>query len=195
MHINTSNQHYPISEQEIRLAYPNTSFSQPFKAPDEYAWVFPAPQPEHNPTYQTVREVPPVLTTKGHYEQQWEVVPRFTEYTDEQGVLHTVVEQEVAAATVAALATQASIIQSVQARLDTFAQTKFYDGILSACTYATSAVPKFALEGQYAVTARDTTWATATSILEAVIAGTRPVPSGYAEIEPELPVLSWPVVP
>ena len=90
---------------------------------------------------------------------------------------------------------QASIISAVQARLDSFAQTKFYDGILSACTYATSSVPKFMLEGQYAVSARDATWSAANTILEAVIAGTRPVPSGYAEIKPELPVLSWPVVP
>lgn len=93
------------------------------------------------------------------------------------------------------LKVQASIISAVQARLDSFAQTKFYDGILSACTYATSSVPKFMLEGQYAVSARDATWSAANTILEAVIAGTRPVPSGYAEIEPELPVLSWPEVP
>lgn len=104
-------------------------------------------------------------------------------------------EQIEANTTANALNIQASIIQAVQARLDTFAQTKFYDGILSACTYATSSIPKFALEGQYAVDARDTTWATATGILEAVLAGTRPVPTGYAEIEPELPVLAWPVVP
>jgi hypothetical protein len=80
-----------------------------------------------------------------------------------------------------------------QQRLDTFAQTRFYSGILSLCTYATSANPKFKQEGQYGVEARDTTWAKLYEILAEVEAGTRPVPSSYDEIEPELPTLEWPV--
>lgn len=87
---------------------------------------------------------------------------------------------------------QASIVSATQQRLDAFARTRNYDGILSACTYATSAVPKFAAEGQYAVQARDATWATLYTILAEVEAGTRPVPSGYADIEPDLPALAWP---
>lgn len=84
------------------------------------------------------------------------------------------------------------IIQQTQARLDTFAQTRNYDNILSACTYATSPTVKFSTEGQYCVTARDATWAKLLGILSEVEAGTRPVPTGYAEIEPELPPLVWP---
>lgn len=42
---------------------------------------------------------------------------------------------------------QAQVVQSTQQRLDDFARTRNYDGILSACTYATSTVPKFAAEG------------------------------------------------
>ena len=34
------------------------------------------------------------------------------------------------------------IVSSTQQRLDDFAKTRNYDGILSACTYATSIVPK-----------------------------------------------------
>ena len=79
-----------------------------------------------------------------------------------------------------------------QQRLDAFAQTRNYDGIMSACTYATSAIPKFAEEGQYCVTARDTTWATLYTIMAEVEAQTRPMPSGYSDIEPLLPVLAWP---
>lgn len=84
------------------------------------------------------------------------------------------------------------IVADTQARLDAFARTRNYDGILSLCTYATSAVPKFQAEGQYGVDARDNTWAKLYEMLAEVEAGTRPIPSGYADIEGELPVLQWP---
>jgi hypothetical protein len=64
--------------------------------------------------------------------------------------------------------------------------------MLSACTYATSTVTKFAEEGQYCVDARDATWNKLYEIMAKVEAGTRPVPSGYSDIEAELPVLEWP---
>jgi hypothetical protein len=89
-------------------------------------------------------------------------------------------------------ALQASVVEQTQARLDTFAATRNYAGILSLCTYATSTNAKFQAEGQYGVEARDETWAKLYEILAEVEAGTRPVPIGYAEIEPELPVLVWP---
>lgn len=63
-----------VSEQEIRLAYPNTSFTHPFNPPDEYAWVFPIAQASYDPITQFVREVLPELTLLGHYEQRFEVV-------------------------------------------------------------------------------------------------------------------------
>ena len=87
---------------------------------------------------------------------------------------------------------QAEIVTATQQRLDDFARTRNYDGILSLCTYATSTVQKFQAEGQYGVTARDATWAKLYEMLAQVEAGTRPVPGGYADIEPELPVLAWP---
>ena len=87
---------------------------------------------------------------------------------------------------------KSEIVAATQQRLDDFARTRGYDGILSACTYATSTVPKFQAEGQYCVNARDATWAKLYQILAEVEAGTRPMPSGYADIEPELPVLEWP---
>ena len=46
-------------------------------------------------------------------------------------------------------------VAAVQVRLDDFARTRNYDGILSAATYATSTVSKFAAEGQCAVALRD----------------------------------------
>ena len=62
------------TESEIRAAYPNTSFAQPFTPPEGYDVLFPAPQPTYDPITQAVREVAPVLTDKGHWEQTWEVV-------------------------------------------------------------------------------------------------------------------------
>ena len=86
--------------------------------------------------------------------------------------------EEVAANQAAAAhALQQSIVDATQQRLDEFARTRNYDGILSACTYATSAVPKFAAEGQYAVQARDATWAALYAFMADVQAGTQPVPT------------------
>lgn len=80
---------------------------------------------------------------------------------------------------------------AVQQHLDDFARTRGYDGIMSAATYAASTVPKFKAEGQYAVEARDATWAQAAHRLAAVEAGSRPMPT-LDELLAELPVLTWP---
>lgn len=87
---------------------------------------------------------------------------------------------------------QEQVVAATQERLDDFARTRNYDGILSACTYATSTAPKFAAEGQYAVQARDATWAALYALLGDVQAGTRPVPASFADVESFLPVLAWP---
>lgn len=83
------------------------------------------------------------------------------------------------------------ITSATSIRLDTFAKTRNYDSILSACTYATSQIPQFAKEGQYCVSMRDATWGKLYQIMQEVEAGTRPMPTGYADIESELPVLDW----
>jgi len=80
---------------------------------------------------------------------------------------------------------------AIQEHLDAFAQTRNYDGILSVTTYATSSVPKFRAEGQYAVEARDATWAKGYEILAEVMSGQRPMPS-LEEVLDELPPLAWP---
>ena len=85
------------------------------------------------------------------------------------------------------------VVSSCQKRLDDFARTRNYDSILSLCTYASSPSVKFKAEGQYGVDARDATWTKLYEILAEVEAATRPMPTGYAEIEPELPTLAWPI--
>lgn len=86
----------------------------------------------------------------------------------------------------------AAVQVAVQQRLDDFARTRAYDGILSAATYATSAVPKFAAEGQCAVQARDATWAAYYTIMADVQAGMRAMPS-VDDVLAELPALEWPL--
>jgi len=87
---------------------------------------------------------------------------------------------------------QLEVVTKTQQRLDDFAATRNYAGILSLCTYSVSLIPKFAAEGQYGVQLRDGTWSKCYEILAEVEAGTRPLPSGYAEIAPELPTPQWP---
>ena len=88
---------------------------------------------------------------------------------------------------------QALIVTATQQRLDDFARTRNYDGILSACTYAPSLIDRFRLDGVYCVGARDNTWAALYTMLAEVQAGTKPMPTSFADVEPLLPVLSWPV--
>ena len=85
----------------------------------------------------------------------------------------------------------AAFTAAIQAHLDAFARTRNYDGIMSAATYATSTVPKFRAEGQYAVEARDLTWARSYEIMDAVLSRARPMP-GLDEVLAELPQLAWP---
>ena len=88
---------------------------------------------------------------------------------------------------------QAAFAAAIQAHLDNFAKTRNYDGILSAASYANSAVPKFRAEGRYAAEMRDAVWAKGYELMDAVLAGARPMP-GLEEVIAELPVLAWPEV-
>lgn len=185
-YIRTTDNFYPCTENSIKAENPNTSFPVPFSPPSGYSLVFFSPQPQYNPVTEVVVEVEPKLSTKGNYEQVFEVKPKYS--TEEE--TQVAIQDNLLAKS---LAFQSSVLQQIQLRLDTFAQTRNYDSILSASTYASSIIPKFAQEGQTAVNARDNTWATLYTILGEVQAGTRPTPESYTEIEAELPVLEWPV--
>lgn len=163
---------------EIRLANPEVSLPEfPSDADFEALEVFPVAQtipPSYNQVTQDYREITPVKNGDT-WEQQFEVYDLDAEQYAER------IEQ-----------IKTLIVQQTQHRLDTFAKTRNYDGILSLCTYATSGVPKFQAEGQYGVTSRDATWDKLYTIMSEIEAGTRPMPTGYSEIEGELPVLVWP---
>ena len=73
--------------------------------------------------------------------------------------------------------TQARYTEAAQDALDTFARTRGYDGIMSACSYANSTDTQFHAEAEYCIILRDQTWRRAYAILAAVLAGTMEMPS------------------
>lgn len=87
---------------------------------------------------------------------------------------------------------QMQITGDVQARLDAFAREREYDSMASLVTYVDDADPAFAAEGAHGKLKRSQTWATMKQIRAEVLAGTRPMPTSIADIEAELPSLTWP---
>lgn len=95
------------------------------------------------------------------------------------------------APTPAPLPTENDYVVAVQNLLDTTAQTRHYDGILSACTYAGSTVQKFHDEGVACLNWRDAVWAKCYDLLAQVQAGTLAQPT-VPELLALLPAISWP---
>lgn len=87
----------------------------------------------------------------------------------------------------------AEITEKAQARLDAFARTRHYDDIKSLSDYAGDPDPVFNAEGTYGKQVRSQTWRVLIDYMAEVAAGTKPMPSGFADVEPLLPVLEWPV--
>lgn len=166
-----------VTEQEFRALFPNTGF--PVQLTEQIIndfggdVVFEGPQPQ--PTRYQVAYRDGVQQIGGKWYTKYSVRDMTA---DEKAAVDN--------------ATRMSIVDSVQKRLDDFAKTRNYYNILSACTYATSTNTTFAAEAQYCVEKRDETWATVYQIEADVIAGKRPAPTSYADIEAELPALSWP---
>lgn len=88
---------------------------------------------------------------------------------------------------------QKQMTDAVQSALDDFAETRGYDGIMSACSYSNSTDEQFKLEADYCIKLRDETWRMGYAILAEVKAGTRAIPT-VEELIAELPVGSaqWP---
>ena len=183
MHIHIATEMYPYSISQLKRDNPQTSFPKEITDAVLEGWgvfpVYPTEQPKYNSVTHSIAELPPAYVN-GRWEQQWEV------YELEPEVIRANQQS-------ASEALQQSVVASTQDRLDSFARTRNYDNILSACTYATSNVPKFAAEGQVAVNLRDATWAALYQILEEVQVGQREAPTGFSDIEPFLPPLEWPV--
>ena len=103
------------------------------------------------------------------------------------GVVYTMVVQDLSAEELAAVTAmkEAEAVAAVQRLLDSTAKQRGYDGILSACSYATSANAKFGAEGKAAVAWRDEVWAACYATLGTSISTTEALLA-------TLPVISWP---
>ena len=87
--------------------------------------------------------------------------------------------------------TRKTLTDAMQSYLDQTAQERGYDGIMSLCSYATSANARFGPEGQAGVTFRDAVWAFGYGLIDEIQAGTRPVPTAE-ELVAALPSIVWP---
>ncbi len=170
---------YPYAVDELYVDYPGIYFpdlTDKTLEPFNVANVVVTGAPDHDVNTQVAEQsgcaYSPVL-------QRWETAWTVRALTPEE--LATRAEQ-----------IKAEVVAATQGRLDSFARTRNYDGILSACTYASSTIERFQTEGQYCVNARDATWSALYTVMAEVEAGQRPMPSGYADIEPLLPALEWP---
>lgn len=165
----------------IIAANPNTSFPDVLTDADladfGFAIIHPSGLPDSNPLTHGVREIEPAHVG-GVWVQAWEVYSLSEE---------TIAKNQAAKAELF----QQSVQSSIQLRLDNFARTRGYDGILSACTYATSSVDRFKKEGQRCVDLRDQTWAAAYALMQDVQEGKRAVPTTEEEVMSALPTLTW----
>ncbi len=165
-----------VSAQEFKRAHPNVAFPADITQDIADAFggdvVVPTAKPTTASFFERVVPVVPVQVN-GVWKQAWRVESRPDVQVAKQQFTDAIVER-------------------AQDRLDSFARTRGYDGILSACTYVASPVPRFKSDAEYCVGARDATWLFLYDYLERVSAGTTPTPMSYGDIEPMLPQLVWP---
>lgn len=91
--------------------------------------------------------------------------------------------------------TKARLSRVLQALLDATAKAQDFDTIFTAVTYADEpAVPRFQIPGAALRAWRSLVWATGYAVMDAVIAGERPIPT-EAELLAEMPVFVPPVIP
>lgn len=197
MYININTKEYPLSEDDIKNIYSNTSFTVPFVPPDNYSIVLKTDQPNYDSVIEKVIEINPVLDTQGNWVQNWKIESKFLPILDSSGNIVKTIEQQNLEARVVdqELKIEEFIKQAIkktQEKLDNFAKTRGYDNILSAATYSTSTISKFRQEGQYAVEIRDQTWSKLYDLLRQIQSGVMSIPQNFNDIEALLPTLEWP---
>lgn len=84
----------------------------------------------------------------------------------------------------------ARLTAAIQKHLDDTARTRGYDGILSACSYATDINPPFAAEAQACVNWRSAVWSFSYGYMAEVQLGQHPIPTAE-ELISMLPEIVW----
>ena len=179
--IDTDTGAFPYHYDDVRAAFPHISFPasppEDFVPPEPYEPIIidPIPPAEWN---QQIKQAQPIRDMgTGIWSVSWQIIERSQE---ELGMFLGMLRQQV--------------IDAVQKRLDDFAATRGYDGILSVCTYVADPNPEMAHEGAVAVYLRSITWQALRAIETEISLGLRQPPiNGYADIESELPPLDWDV--
>lgn len=166
---------YPYSESELRADFPNTSFPANLAEADLSDFgvyhVTQVPQPAVD--YKQVAQEGQPLNIDGEWRQVW--------------IVRDATDAEESAAF---LAMSEQYEQAVQHHLDATAQSRGYDSMLSACSYASGTHPKFGVEGRDCLAWRSAVWEKAFLILSDVRAGVRPVPT-IEQVLSELPPMVW----
>jgi hypothetical protein len=171
---------FGLSLQDLRKEFPEISIGEGTVEHQDYVRYDEVEPPAFIEGQQHLVEATPVLFF-GTWKQRWQVVD-FTaeELAATQVELQNAVHDEVRT--------------RVQEILDGFAQTRGYDNIVSACSYAVSKKPRNKAEGEYCVDLRDTYWDICNGVMNDVLAGNRPMPTAD-EVIAELPAPEWPADP
>jgi hypothetical protein len=83
-----------------------------------------------------------------------------------------------------------NLVSAVESYLDSKVAERDYKSVLHACSYVESTIPQYRAEALAVVAWRDSVWATAYAIQNAVLNGERNPPD-EAELLAELPELGW----
>lgn len=166
---------YPYTAADLRADYPQTSFPADLSAADLSDFgVFAvteraAPASDYT---KVVTEGEPAVVG-GAWTQVW--VVRNATAAEQSAALDKI---------------QAEYEAEVQSHLDATAQTRGYDSMLSACSYASGTHPRFSVEGRDCLAWRSSVWEAAYQIMTDVRLGARPLPT-VQQVIAELPPMVW----
>lgn len=172
---NSSIEKYPYSVNELRKDFPQTSFPTDVSKADlsDYG-VFPVTQvAKPNADYTKVVQEREPMNVGGSWTQVW--IVRDATDAEEAAALDQI---------------EADYESAIQAHLDATAQSRGYDNMISACSYASGTHPKFSVEGRDCLAWRSSVWEAAFQIMTDVRAGVRPLPS-LQQVMTELPPMVW----
>jgi hypothetical protein len=166
---------YPYTEFDLRADFPQTSFPDDITNADLSDFgVFKVAEvdaPVADYTKVVVEGAP--VNVGDNWTQVW--IVRDATNAEESAALDVI---------------EAEYESAIQAHLDSTAQSRGYDSMISACSYASGTHPKFSVEGQDCLAWRSAVWDAAYQIMQDVRSGARPLPT-LQQVMSELPPMVW----